>query len=114
PAHVPRYTAGGVLGADLPDGTGITLALRAAGARSFYVQSTDFLTGANTFSTRRLKAAAIGTLRVTRKVTERVTVWGGVENLTDVRYAAHFGYDGTDQDFPMPGRTFFAGASAAW
>jgi len=114
PAHVPRYIAGAMLGAELRHGTMATLVLRAAGQRSQYLSMTDYVTGANTWTTKTLKPYAVGTLRVSRRMGEGVTVWAGIENLTDVRYATHFGNDAFDQNYPMPGRTYFAGASAAW
>lgn len=112
PAHVPRYTAGAMVGAELPRGVSVTLAMRASGERAMY--EPDPVTGGDPWVTKRLKPFALGTLRVTRKMGKGVELWAGIENLTDVRYAAHFGNDSFDQNYPMPGRTYFAGASATW
>lgn len=116
-AHVPAYMAGATLAANLPSGTGVSIAGHGSGERMMYIPDTSTSYPGVVMLTKRLKPYATATLRVSQEFTSTMSVYAGIENLTDVRYASHFGrtsFDQDNRDYPMPGRTFFAGATARW
>jgi len=113
-AHTPAYTAGGSLTVRLPWGTEIAGAIRNSGTRLMYIEQDDWMTGKATYATKRLKPVMVATVRAAKRLGKRSEAYLGVENLTDARYAARFGNSVSDQDYPAPPRTWFAGARVSW
>lgn len=120
-AHVPTCTAGAVVSADLPTGTGLSLAVRGSGRRLMYIEDSYSATPSASFmsyyvemATKRLDPFAVATLRVSQKVLGKAELYAGIENLMDEEYASRFGNSLGDRNYPAPPRTYFAGMSAAW
>ncbi len=116
-AHVPRYMAAANLEVDLPEGTTVSLVGHGSGERLMYLEDLGTAYPRTVTVTKRLKPYATATLRVSRTFAPGVEAYAGIENLTDTHYVSHFGRSGIDpdnQDYPMPGRTFFAGATTRW
>jgi len=113
-AHVPRYTAGAFVGADLPTGTGASLALKGSGSRRMYMEDTFATFPKTRMVEKRLGSFAVMTARVSQTVTRALEIYAGVENLADKSYSANFGNVLGDGDYPAPPRTWFAGATARW
>ncbi|MEK7476058.1 MAG: TonB-dependent receptor [Candidatus Coatesbacteria bacterium] len=113
-AHMPAYTAGATLTVRLPWDTELGGALRHAGTRLMYLEQDDWFTGNVAWATKRLAPFTTATVRASKRIGRRAEIWLGIDNVADAKYATRFGNDATDDNYPAPPRTWFAGARMSW
>ena len=113
-AFVPRVMAGGMARVTAPWGTTLALNGRYSGDRRMY--KPDSMTSfPNVFyREKRLPPFSVFGLRFSHDVGGKAQIYAGVDNLMDMHYAEQFGNDMDDHNYPMPGRTWYAGVDARW
>lgn len=111
-SHTPRFISAGTLTMKIKRGTRVGVSVRHTGDRLLHY--TDYsnwpLYGT---AVKRLPPVTLLGVRISRPLGKGAEAYAGVDNLTDRTYSDRFG--GTkDRDYPMPGRTFYAGAKVNW
>ncbi len=111
-SHTPRFISAGTFSMRLKRGTTAAVSVRHVGDRLLHtVDYTNYPVLGT--AVKRLPPVTLLGLRVSRPLGQDTEAYAGVDNLTDRQYSDRFG-GVKDRDYPMPGRTFYAGARVSW
>ena len=113
-AFVPRVMAGGMVTANSPWGTSVSLTGKYTGDRRMYLEDSMSQFPSVIYREKRLAPYTLLGLRLAQRVAAPVMVYLGVENLANVAYAEQFGNSMDDGNYPMPGRSIYGGMEAKW